>query len=133
MGSAARAEAEAEGILNQMVTLSPAPGPDLDSVFAALADPTRRAIVSRLASGEASVSTLAGPFEMSLPAVAKHLRVLQRAGLIEDRKIGRERRCRLAAEPLKAADDWLRRYQSFWAGRLDSLAAHLTSRRERDE
>jgi DNA-binding transcriptional ArsR family regulator len=98
---------------------------ELDAVFAALADPTRRAIVRRLAAGEASVSELAEPFEMSLTAVAKHLRVLADAGLMEHRKEGRARRCRLAAAPLRDAHDWLGEYGPFWSGQFDSLAAHL--------
>jgi DNA-binding transcriptional ArsR family regulator len=85
----------------------------LDEVFAALSDPTRRAIVGRLADGEASVSELAQPFDMTLTAVAKHVTVLERAGLVEQRKEGRVRRCRLAEAG------------RFWQGQLDSLAAHL--------
>ena len=97
----------------------------LDAVFLALADPTRRAIITRLSEGEASMSALAEPFEISLPAVAKHVRILARAGLIEDEKVGRERRCRLAAEPLHTADDWLCRYRAFWQAQLRSLSDHL--------
>jgi DNA-binding transcriptional ArsR family regulator len=97
----------------------------LDAVFAALADPTRRAIVRRLAAGEASVSELSEPFAMTLTAVAKHLRVLANAGIVEQRKEGRVRHCRLAAAPLRAAHDWLGEYGRFWEGRLDSLAAHV--------
>jgi DNA-binding transcriptional ArsR family regulator len=99
--------------------------PALDAVFAALADPTRRAIVRRLAGGEASVTELSEPFEMSLTAVAKHLRVLSDAGLVEQRKQGRVRRCRLAAEPLREAHAWIGEYGRFWEGQLDSLAGHL--------
>ncbi len=98
---------------------------ELDAVFAALAAPTRRAIVRRLAAGEASVSELSAPFDMTLTAVAKHLGVLSRAGLVEQYKQGRVRRCRLAAGPLRDAHDWLGEYGSFWEGQLDSLAAHL--------
>jgi DNA-binding transcriptional ArsR family regulator len=97
----------------------------LDAVFSALADPTRRAIVARLASGEASVSDLAAPFDMSLVAVSKHLRVLEHAGLLDHRKRGRVRYCRLTPDPLRSADDWLARYRVFWQTRLDSLAAHF--------
>jgi DNA-binding transcriptional ArsR family regulator len=97
----------------------------LDAVFAALADPTRRAIVARLAGGETSVSELAAPFDMSLVAVSKHLRVLEHAGLLDQRKQGRVRYCRLAPEPLRSADDWLAGYRVFWQTRLDSLAAHF--------
>jgi DNA-binding transcriptional ArsR family regulator len=99
----------------------------LGVIFAALADPTRRAIVGRLAAeGEASVSELAQPFEVSLPAVSKHLAVLERAGLLEHHKEGRVRRCRLIATPMRAANDWLNSYHTFWEQRLESLAEHLT-------
>jgi DNA-binding transcriptional ArsR family regulator len=98
---------------------------ELDSVFAALADPTRRAIVRRLAVGEASVSELSEPFAMTLTAVAKHLRVLADAGIVEQHKQGRVRRCRLTAEPLREAHAWLDEYGRFWEGQLDSLAAHV--------
>ena len=88
---------------------------DLDAVFAALADPTRRAILSRLAAGEASVNELAAPFEMSQPAVSKHLKVLERAGLIE-RAVDRQRRpARLKAEPMAAAVSWLEAFRRFWS------------------
>lgn len=97
----------------------------LDAVFAALADPTRRAIVARLAGGETSVSELAAPFDMSLVAVTKHLRVLEHAGLLDQRKQGRVRYCRLSPAPLRSADDWLARYRVFWQTRLESLAAHF--------
>src|SRR5436189_1531946 len=98
---------------------------ELDAIFAALADPTRRAIVVRLSQGEASVSELAEPFDVSLPAVTKHLGVLERAGLLAHHKEGRVRRCRLVPEPMRAADDWLARYRVFWDKRLDSLSTHL--------
>jgi DNA-binding transcriptional ArsR family regulator len=100
---------------------------NLDAVFSALADPTRRGIVSRLAEGEASVSELARPFDVTLPAVTKHLAVLERAGLLEHRKQGRVRRCRLVAEPLRAADDWLATYQVFWERQLGSLQDHISA------
>ena len=105
---------------------------DLDAVFSALSDPTRRAIVERLAGGEASVSDLAAPFDMSLVAVSKHLRVLERAGLLDHRKRGRVRYCRLSPAPLRSADDWLSRYRVFWHTRLDALAAHLAGPEERE-
>ena len=93
----------------------------LDTVFAALADPTRRAILSRLATGEASVNELAAPFEMSQPAVSKHLKVLERAGLIE-RDIDKQRRpARLKAEPMAAAVSWLEEFKEFWSSSLDQL------------
>jgi DNA-binding transcriptional ArsR family regulator len=97
----------------------------LDAVFAALADPTRRAIVVRLAEGEASVSELTEPFAMTMTAVAKHLRVLTDAGIVEQRKEGRVRHCRLTAEVLREAHSWLGEYGRFWNGQLDSLAAHV--------
>jgi DNA-binding transcriptional ArsR family regulator len=94
---------------------------NLDAVFAALADPTRRAILSRLAAGEASVNELAAPFEISQPAVSKHLRVLERAGLIE-RDIDRQRRpARLKAEPMAAAVSWLEEFKQFWSSSFDQL------------
>lgn len=94
---------------------------NLDAVFAALADPTRRAILSRLASGEASVTELAAPFEMSQPAVSKHLRVLERAGLIE-RDVDRQRRpARLRAESMAAAVRWLQEFRQFWSASFDQL------------
>jgi DNA-binding transcriptional ArsR family regulator len=97
----------------------------LNATFSALADPTRRAILSRLASGEASVTELAEPFEMSLPAISKHLKVLERAGLIARGREAQWRPCRLEAAPLKAATDWLLSYQSFWKGSLDALESYL--------
>jgi DNA-binding transcriptional ArsR family regulator len=99
----------------------------VDEVFAALADPTRRAILGRLREGEASVTELAAPFTMSMTAVAKHVRVLERAGLLTHRKSGRVRRCRIAADRLQLASAWLDTYQSFWSERLDGLAMHLES------
>jgi DNA-binding transcriptional ArsR family regulator len=108
--------------LNLMVQQSPE---ELDAVFAALADPTRRAIVQRLTVGEASVSELSEPFAMTLTAVAKHLRVLSDAGLVEHRKEGRVRHCRLAPGPLLDLHVWLGQYARFWEGQLDSLAAHV--------
>jgi DNA-binding transcriptional ArsR family regulator len=94
---------------------------NLDAVFAALADPTRRAILSRLAAGEASVNELAAPFRMSQPAVSKHLKVLERAGLIE-RDIDRQRRpARLKAEPMAAAVSWLEEFRRFWSASFDQL------------
>jgi DNA-binding transcriptional ArsR family regulator len=97
----------------------------LNATFAALADPTRRAILARLASGETSVSELAKPFEMSLPAISKHLKVLQRAGLIARGREAQWRPCRLAAGPLKDASDWLEHYRRFWDESLDRLEDYL--------
>ena len=97
----------------------------LSSTFAALADPTRRAIVARLATGECSVTELAEPFEMSMPAVSKHLRVLERAGLIARRREAQRRPCRLEPGPLKDVADWAERYRSIWEQRFDRLEAYL--------
>ena len=102
----------------------------VDEVFAALAGPTRRAILGRLRLGEASISELAAPFDMSLPAIAKHVRVLERAGLLTHRKTGRVRRCRIRAERLKLASDWLDSYAVFWDAQLEALAHHLESGEE---
>ncbi len=97
----------------------------LSSTFAALADPTRRAILARLASGEATVTELAGPFEMSLPAVSKHLKVLERAGLIIRGRSAQWRPCRLEPAPLRDANEWLETYRQFWDGSFDRLEEHL--------
>jgi DNA-binding transcriptional ArsR family regulator len=105
-----------------MVNYSPSA---LDATFAALSDATRRGILARLALGEASVTDLADPYDMSLPAVSKHLRVLERAKLVERRKDGRVHRCRLIAEPMKGAADWIERYRKFWEQQFDSLARYL--------
>ena len=101
------------------------PSDTLSTTFAALADPTRRAILARLTSGEASVTELAGPFEMSLPAVSKHLKVLERAGLIARGREAQWRPCRLKAGPLKDADEWLERYRRFWEESFDRLDEYL--------
>ncbi len=97
----------------------------LSATFAALADPTRRAILTRLASGETSVTELAEPFEMSLPAVTKHLKVLERAGLITRGRHAQWRPCRLHAMPLKTASEWIDQYRQFWEGSLDRLGEYL--------
>jgi DNA-binding transcriptional ArsR family regulator len=97
----------------------------LDHTFAALADPTRRAILNRLALGEANVSEIAEPFSMSLPAVSKHLRVLEEAGLLERRKEGRTHHCNLRTEPLGEAVEWIEEARRFWGERLDALAQFL--------
>jgi DNA-binding transcriptional ArsR family regulator len=99
----------------------------LSATFAALADPTRRAILARLASGECSVSELAEPFEMSMPAVSKHLRVLEQAGLISKRRDAQKRPCRIEAAPLKDVAEWAERYRHIWEERLDRLDAYLQS------
>ena len=100
----------------------------LDVTFAALADPTRRAILARLAAGEASVSDLAKPFAMSQPAISKHLKVLERAGLISRTRDAQRRPCRIEAKPLAEASGWLETYRRFWEGsfqRLDTLLEEL--------
>jgi DNA-binding transcriptional ArsR family regulator len=97
----------------------------LSTTFAALADPTRRAILARLAAGETSVTELAQPFAMSLPAVSKHLKVLERAGLVVRGREAQWRPARLAARPLKEADDWLERYRVLWEQRFDRLDEYL--------
>lgn len=97
----------------------------LDRVFHALADPTRRAMLRRLASGERSVGELAEPFDMSFAAAAKHVKVLEGAGLLKRTIVGRTHRCRIEAAPLAEADRWIAHYQHFWANRLDALEAAL--------
>jgi len=97
----------------------------LSNTFAALADPTRRAILLRLLQGESSVSALAEPFEMSLPAITKHLQVLERAGLVQKGRDAQRRPCRINAEPLKQATDWMAQYRQFWEDNLDRLDAYL--------
>lgn len=104
----------------------------LDDVFAALSDPTRRAILSRLAAGECSVSELAAPFRTSLPAISKHLGVLESAGLLVRRKEGRVRRCRLVEAPLKNAADWILQNRRFWGAQFDSLERYLKRPRQRN-
>jgi DNA-binding transcriptional ArsR family regulator len=101
------------------------PTDPLSATFAALADPTRRAILARLASGERSVTELAAPFDMSLPAVSKHLRVLERAGLIARRREAQSRPCRIEAGPLKEVADWAERYRVIWEQRFDRLDTYL--------
>jgi DNA-binding transcriptional ArsR family regulator len=105
----------------------------LDTTFAALADPTRRAILTRLAHGESSVGELAEPFDMSLPAISKHLRVLEAAGLLAREKDGRVHRCHLVADPLKEAVAWIGRYRGFWQRQFDSLATYLDRAQKKEE
>ena len=107
------------------------PTDQLSTTFAALADPTRRAILARLLSGERSVTELAEPFDMSMPAVSKHLRVLERAGLIARRKEAQWRRCRIDAGPLKEVANWTERYRHIWEERLDRLD-HVPTTRENE-
>jgi DNA-binding transcriptional ArsR family regulator len=101
------------------------PAVRLDATFSALADPTRRAIIARLAKGEATVTELAAPFRMSQPAVSKHLKVLEKAGLITRGRDAQRRPCRLAPAPLKAATDWLADYRRLWEQNFDRLDALL--------
>ncbi len=108
--------------LNRMVKQS---SHALDAVFSALGDPTRRAILARLAEGESRVTDLAVPYRMSLPAVSKHLRVLEGAGLVKKIKDGRVIRCSLEPKPLKSAADWVARYRCFWEAQFDALAGYL--------
>jgi DNA-binding transcriptional ArsR family regulator len=105
----------------------------LSTTFAALADPTRRAILARLAAGEASVKELAEPFDMTLPAVTKHLKVLQRAGLITQGRRAQWRPCRLEAKPLQEVADWVEQYRRFWEERLDRLDEYLRELQEREK
>jgi DNA-binding transcriptional ArsR family regulator len=102
----------------------------LDATFGALADPTRRAIVERLTRGEASVGELAEPFDISLPAISKHLTVLEQAGLVARTKKGRVRHCRLIEAPMRDALEWIATYGSFWEDQLDSLGRFLAKPRE---
>jgi DNA-binding transcriptional ArsR family regulator len=97
----------------------------LDAVFRALGDPTRRAMLKSLAQGEVSVCELAAPFRMSLAGASKHIKILERAGLVKRTIVGRTHRCRADPGPLSAAENWLETYRSFWNGRLDALAAAL--------
>lgn len=105
----------------------------LDTTFAALSDETRRAIVARLAEGEAPLSKLAAPFDMSLTAVSKHVRILSDAGLVRVEKRGRTRHCRLEAAPMKEAVEWLNDYRKFWEDQFASLARHLANEKAEKE
>ena len=105
----------------------------LSNTFAALADPTRRAILARLATGEASVTELAQPFAMSMPAVSKHLKVLERAGLIARGREAQWRPCRIEAGPLKDISDWVEAYRNIWEQRLDRLDAYLRELKAKDK
>ena len=108
----------------------------LSKIFAALADPTRRAILARLAGGEASVTELASPFAITLPAISKHLKVLERAGLIERGRQAQWRPCRLEAGPLREAADWVQHYRQFWEAsfeRLDEYLSELQQRQKKEE
>jgi DNA-binding transcriptional ArsR family regulator len=112
--------------LNHMVKYSDS----LDTTFGALADPTRRAILATLMLGQASITELAKPHCMSLPAVMKHVRVLEQAGLVTQKKSGRTRHCQLAAEPLKDAEQWINQYRVFWQNQFASLDRYLSQEEE---
>jgi DNA-binding transcriptional ArsR family regulator len=101
--------------------------PALDATFSALADPTRRAILARLATGDRTISELASRFDMTLPAVSKHVRVLERAGLARVEREGRARRTSLVAAPMRAASAWIEQYRRFWEFQFDQLSAYLAS------
>jgi DNA-binding transcriptional ArsR family regulator len=109
------------------------PADTLSLTFAALADPTRRAILARLASGETTVTELAAPFDMSLPAITKHLKVLERAGLITRGREAQWRPCRLEAGPLKNISDWVEHYRQFWERSFDRLDAYLKVMRRQEK
>jgi DNA-binding transcriptional ArsR family regulator len=104
----------------------------LDLTFAALADPTRRAILAQLAEGEHTVGDLARPFEISRPAISKHLRVLERAGLVRRARDGRLSRCGLDASPMRDAAEWVEEYRQFWESQLDALARFLEPKEEKE-
>jgi DNA-binding transcriptional ArsR family regulator len=106
---------------------------ELSSTFAALADPTRRAILARLADGEATVNQLAEPFHLKLPTVSKHLKVLQRAGLVTQSRKAQWRPCRLEPAPLKDVADWVERYRRIWDERLSQLDVYLTELQEKEK
>jgi DNA-binding transcriptional ArsR family regulator len=126
----------ASAVVHNLMVLEPfgyemSPSQRLDATFAALADPTRRAILARLASGEASVTELAKPFAMSQPAISKHLKMLERAGLISRGRDAQRRPCRIEGRPLADATGWLESYRRIWEGnfqRLDALLAELKPR-----
>ena len=105
----------------------------LDLTFAALSDPTRRAILGRLAKGEASVTQLAEPFDLSLPAISKHLKVLQKAGLISQGREAQWRPCRLEAKPLKQAAEWIERYREYWEVGFDKLDRYLQDIQQKEK
>ena len=117
-------------MVNQMVKYS---SRTLDRTFAALADPTRRHILAHLARGDSRVTDLARPHAMSLPAVSKHLRVLENAGLLRRRRYGRVHEMHLDAKPLKQAAQWVEEYRKFWEGSLDRLAAYLDKTAKRTQ
>jgi len=105
----------------------------LDAVFSALSDPTRRTILEQLSKGQHSVTELADPHDMSMPAISKHLRVLEDAGLIVRSKDGRLRRCSLSSQPMKAAADWLERYREFWEAKFEALDTLVSSSKKKSK
>jgi DNA-binding transcriptional ArsR family regulator len=105
----------------------------LSETFSALADPTRRAMVARLSKGEASVQELAKPFKMSLPAISKHLKVLEKSGLIERGRVAQSRPCRLKTEPIKEAVEWMEHYRKLWEERLDRLDDYLKQLQQKEK
>jgi DNA-binding transcriptional ArsR family regulator len=105
----------------------------LSATFAALADPTRRAILERLARGDATVGELAQPFDLTMPAISKHLSVLERAGLVAKSREGQRRNCRITATPLKNATSWLNEYRRHWEANLESLDAYLSRIQEQEQ
>ena len=111
----------------------PVTGERLDATFTALADPTRRAIVARLARGDATVNELAAPFEMTLPGISKHLKVLERAGLISRTRTAQARPCRLEPDRFDPAAEWISRHQQMWQDRYDRLDQHLSELRSQQE
>src|ERR1700689_4161544 len=113
--------------------LQKAPPDALSAPFSALADPTRRAILARLAGGETSVTKLAEPFEMSMPAISKHLKVLERAGLIARGREAQWRPCRLEAGPLKDVSNWVEKYRRFWEESFDRLDVYLAELKEKEQ
>jgi DNA-binding transcriptional ArsR family regulator len=105
----------------------------LDATFAALADPIRRGILERLAEGEASAGELAKPYKVTLPAISRHLRVLENAGLLARRKTGRVHRCRLNANPMRQAAQWITQYRRFWEQQFDALERYLEETQEKEK
>jgi DNA-binding transcriptional ArsR family regulator len=108
-----------------MIAMAAINSPALDRVYAAIADPTRRAILAQLAEGQINVGELAARFPMSLNGVSKHVKVLERAGLLRREVCGREHQLRLRPEPLREAEEWFQQYRAFWTARLDALERHL--------
>ena len=125
--------AAADAIVNIMVNYQQGPGHEtgLDAVFGALADPTRRAILARLAEGSTTVGALATPFAISPPAVSRHLKVLEKAGLLARDRQGRVHRCRLEAQAMAEAADWIAGTRAFWEDRLERLARYLETPKEK--